>query len=285
MLHPFKKILALTDLPKEAEEESFRALQAQYPTGGDPWGMNIDRVRQMFRLLWPVYNRYFRVRVIGEENLVKENTIFVANHSGQVAIDGVLICMAFYGGLKEPKIVRAMVERFLTKTPFLGSLLSELGSILGDRQNCLSLLRRGGSVLVFPEGLRGITKNSKDYYNVQHFSRGFYRMALESGVRVQPLAVVGAEEFYPWVRHARGLAKMIGLPALPLTPNLLPLPSPVDIHIGKPLDLPADLSPDSPDEAIDVHVEEIREQIIAMLAEGMKQRRSFPFNRFLKGKS
>jgi 1-acyl-sn-glycerol-3-phosphate acyltransferase len=168
-----------------------------------------------------------------------------------------------------------MVERFFTALPFVGTWGAEGGSVLGDRQNCLKLLNKGESVLAFPEGVRGVAKSTSEYYKLQRFTRGFYRMALTAQVDILPVAVVGAEEVFPWVYQAKGVAKKMGLPALPLSPLYFPLPSPIDIYIGKPIKFESDLSPESSDSQIDIHVDAVEREIQRMVNEGLEKRRNF----------
>lgn len=253
----------------------FAQLHKIYPEGVDPWGLNLNKARKSIEFIWPVYKHYFKSRVFGKENVADETYMVVSNHSGQIAIDGVLIGTAFAMEIDPPRILRAMVERFFTGIPFVGYWAAEGGAVLGDRQNCLNLLKNNQSVLVFPEGVRGVAKSTPDYYQVQPFTKGFYRLAKAAKVKILPIAVVGAEEFYPWVYQAKGIAKSLGLPALPISPNYIPLPSPVDIHIGKPYEIPDSIY-DNPDEVnINKEVKKITNQIEELLVEGLKQRREF----------
>ena len=57
--------------------------------------------------------------------------------------------------------------------------------------------------------------------------------------------------------------------------GLLPLPSPVDIIIGDPIELPKELEVDSPDKEIEPHVAEIQAHIAEMVRTGLKNRRPF----------
>src|SRR5690606_28165484 len=142
-----------------------------------------------------------------------------------------LLGIAFAMDVQPPRVLRAMIERFMAQLPFLGDLTAQTGSILGDRANCQYLIDRGESILIFPEGVRGVSKNTPDYYKLRPFSQGFYRIALQKKTPILPVCVIGAEEMFPFVVHARKLGAMLKLPTLPLSANLLPLPSPIDIYI------------------------------------------------------
>lgn len=268
--------------PKEKIDSILKYLEKKHPPNSDPWGLDVRKTIKTLKYFWPIYKDYFKVRIFGGENVEDRPYMVVANHSGQVAIDALLISLGFILDLEPPRILRPMVERFVTKIPFFNLWASEGGSVLGDRENCLRLLDRGESTLVFPEGVRGITKNTSDYYRLKKFTKGFFRLAQKSQVEILPIAVIGAEEFYPLVYHSRPLAKLLGLPAFPLTPGLLlgplgllPLPSPVDIYIGKPYKIPQDLSLDASDKTVQVHVDLIVDQINKMIDTGLKNRRPF----------
>lgn len=273
----YKKYLPTT-IPKERLDEVFAGLEEKYTKGEDPWGLNLSKARKTLDILYPLYKNYFQVRVFGKENIEEEPYMVVSNHSGQIAIDGMLIATAFATEIEPPRILRSMVERFFTALPWVGTLAAEGGAVLGDRQNCLNLLNRGESVLVFPEGVRGVAKSTFDFYKLQRFTRGFFRMALTANTKVLPVCVVGAEEIFPWVYQAKGVARKLGLPALPISPLYFPLPSPVDIHIGKPYSIP-DLSPEAPDSEIDLHIDKIRNEIRELTTQGLKMRRPFFANK------
>ena len=61
--------------------------------------------------------------------------------------------------------------------------------------------------------------------------------------------------------------------------GLLPLPSPVDIIIGKPYKIPKGLTNESPEEAIQPHIDKVVEQIEGMIEDGRKKRREFWANK------
>lgn len=280
--------LCMSEEDKQIKQEAFEKLKERYRGYRDPWGFNIETVHKAMDVVYPFYKKYFRVRVFGAENIKNEPYIFASNHTGQLPIDGALIMMAAALETDPPRILHSMVDRFMAKFPFLGDVSAQAGSILGDRTNCKWLLERNESILVFPEGMKGISKNTNHYYELQQFTNGFYRIALDSKTKILPVTVVGAEEMYPFVFHAKKLGKALGLPTLPVSANLFPLPSPIDIYFGEPVTPAEGVGPEDQDKIIRPHVHQIEKIIKKQLAEGLKNQRPFfdavkkPIREFLK---
>lgn len=260
---------------KEQIDRVYTQLLKHYGKGEDPWGLNLQKARKNLEYIYPIYKNYFKVRLYGQENVENKQYMVISNHTGQIALDGLMIGTAFATEVEPPRILRPMVERFFTNLPFINKWASECGSVLGDRENCLNLLERGESLLIFPEGVRGVSKSTSEFYQVQEFTRGFYRMALKSNVEILPIAVVGAEEVFPYVYQARGLAKKLGLPALPLSANYFPLPSPMDIYIGEPIQLDQLGTTDPSDSEIEPLIKDIQMKIQEMVNKGLEKRREF----------
>ena len=255
--------------------EVFGELRNRYKDYKDPWGFNLELCESVMRKLMPLYRTYFKVRVFGQENVKNKPYIVVGNHTGQIPIDGMLITLAFAIDIQPPRILRVMVERFLAQLPFLGDLTAQTGSILGDRANCEYLIDHGESILVFPEGVRGISKNTNEYYKLRSFSQGFYRIALQKKTPILPICVIGAEEMFPFVFHAKKIAQMLRLPSMPISANVIPLPSPIDIYIGPEIIIPEHMNPESSDKEIKENVFHIETTIKRMIIHGLANRRPF----------
>lgn len=279
---------SLTDEEKAQKEAIYNKLQERYRDYRDPWGFKLDTVKKALDIIYPLYLKYFKVRVFGQENIGDETYMVVSNHTGQIPIDGVLITTAFAMECVHTRILHSMIERFMAALPFLGDLSAQAGSILGDRENCKWLLDNNESILVFPEGVRGISKSTKNFYKLQKFSTGFYRIALDAQVKILPVAVVGAEDMFPFVMQASSIAKQFGLPALPLSANYVPLPSPIDIYFGEPVEVLADANREASDKVIRPEIEKIENQIKDMIKHGLENKRPFirdiknPIKKFLR---
>jgi 1-acyl-sn-glycerol-3-phosphate acyltransferase len=97
---------------------------------------------------------------------------------------------------------------------------------------------------VWPEGFKGIGKPYSERYKLQRFGRGgFVAAAMSTGVPIVPCSIVGAEEIYPLVGNIPSLARLLGVPYIPITPffpllgplGLIPLPSKWVIEFGEPI--------------------------------------------------
>jgi 1-acyl-sn-glycerol-3-phosphate acyltransferase len=146
------------------------------------------------------------------------------------------------------------------------------------------MLRGGELVGVWPEGFKGIGKPFSERYKLQRFGRGgFVSAALRTKVPIIPLSVVGAEEIYPLVANLPTLARLLGIPYVPITPffpllgplGLVPLPSKWLMEFGEPIRTDAfdDVAADDPMLVFDV-TDQVRETIQQTLFELLKDRTS-----------
>ena len=246
--------------------------------GVEPFGTDVDTVRMSVGVLAYLYRWWFRVETFNIEQLPPDGPVLVvANHSGQVPIDGIMIAMAMVLDAETPRFPRAMVERFIQRLPFLSMWFPRVGQVMGAPENAQRLLSSGEALIVFPEGVRGISKTFEHRYKLTPFGQGFVRLALETEAPILPVAVIGAEEQYPSVGKLEGLAKLLGLPAVPILPQLFfgmlaPLPTKYRLYFGEPMVFTGD--PDDDDAAIEEMVWRVRATIQSMVNRGLKERKS-----------
>lgn len=243
--------------------------------GFDPFGFDPETARAALALLTFFHRTYFRTQVFGLENVTEDNVLFVGNHSGHVPIDATIIATALVLDRDPPLLVRSMVEKWALSLPFVSTFFPRLGQVLGTPENARRLLRSGSSLLVFPEGVKGISKPFSKRYQLERFGPGFVRLALETNRPIVPVAVLGAEEQYPALGNLKRAAKWLGMPSLPVIPQLLlgvplPLPTRYRLYFGEPLYLHGD--PDDEDGEIERHVQLVRNTIQRMLYRGLSER-------------
>jgi 1-acyl-sn-glycerol-3-phosphate acyltransferase len=196
--------------------------------------------------LRPLYSQWFRVEVSGMENVPGQGAaLVVANHSGTVALDSLMTQLAVLDHHPERRALRMLGADLVFDTPFLGDLARKSGATLACTEDAERLLARGELVGVWPEGFKGIGKPFSERYKLQRFGRGgFVAAALRTGAPIIPCSIVGAEEIYPILGNLKTLARLLGLPYVPVTPTfpwlgllgLVPLPSKWMIEFGEPIE-------------------------------------------------
>ncbi len=184
--------------------------------GFDPFGMNPEALRRTATGASFLYKIYFRCETSGIENLPDGPFILVANHAGQLPLDAVMITTSLMLDANPPRLARSMMDRWVPTLPFVSTFYARNGVVLGSPENALRLLRRGEALLVFPEGMAGITKTVDCAYQLQDFGLGFMRLALATGAPVVPVSVIGSEEQYPTLYSLKRLENLINLPTVPI---------------------------------------------------------------------
>jgi 1-acyl-sn-glycerol-3-phosphate acyltransferase len=273
-----KQFLLKKGVDPELEDRIERAVVQVNSAGFDEWGLDPQALKATISLTEWIYRKYFRVRTVGIERIPEGRVLLVGNHGGQIPIDGALVTMSTLLDGNPPRITRGMVERWFPSLPFVSTLFTRCGGMVGDHRNCRLLLEREECVLVFPEGVKGSGKRIQERYQLQRFGTGFVRLALEAKAPIVPVAVIGCEETYPSIFKLEKLAKFIGAPYLPITPffpllgplGILPLPTQVTLRYGEPIHLDAD--PEAPDSEIHALVERVRTALEAEIQAGLEER-------------
>ncbi len=222
-----------------------RRLTGRYQV--DEFGFDPELTRT---LLYPalrlLYRHYFRVETTGVDRLPRDGAaLIVANHSGTVPVDALMLSMAVHDETGGERYLRLLGADLVFRLPILSELARKGGSTLACNPDAQRLLTNGEYVGVFPEGFKGIGKPYRDRYKLQRFGRGgFVSAALRTGTPIIPAAIIGAEEIYPIVGNLKPLTRITGLPYVPITPlfpwlgplGMVPLPSKWLIEFGDPIE-------------------------------------------------
>ncbi len=205
-----------------------------------------EKARPLFEFL---HKTWFRVEAEGKERVPRTGRcLLVANHSGTVPFDGVMLKMTLRTDEagSPGREVRWLAEDFVFHFPFLGSFSNRIGAVRACQENAERLLAKEALVAVFPEGTKGIGKLFRDRYKLQRFGRGgFVKLALRTQTPIVPVAIVGAEETNPMLFRIEALSKALGVPYVPVTATfpllgplgLLPAPTKWRIRFGEPIDV------------------------------------------------
>jgi 1-acyl-sn-glycerol-3-phosphate acyltransferase len=150
----------------------------------------------------------WRLRVEGRWPSGRRPFVVVANH--QSILDILLLS-------RLPREMKWVAKASLWKLPWAGLMLRLSGDIpvtRGDPESggealarARAYLDRGMSVMIFPEGTRS------EGGGLLPFRTGAFRLALEAGVPVLPVAVsgtgAGLPKGGPWVRPCRAVARIL----------------------------------------------------------------------------
>ena len=210
----------------------------------DEYGFDPE-VTQRFVMtaLRPIAQKWFRVEVRGADNIPAHGgALVVSNHSGTIPMDGLMTMVSVHD--TTGRHLRPLGADLVFRLPLVSSMARRSGATLACNEDAERMLAGGELVGVWPEGFKGIGKPYGERYKLQRFGRGgFVSAALRTGVPIIPLSVVGAEEIYPLVGNVPALARLLGVPYIPITPffpllgplGLVPLPSKWLIEFGEPI--------------------------------------------------
>jgi 1-acyl-sn-glycerol-3-phosphate acyltransferase len=210
----------------------------------DEYGFDQEITERFFMsALRPIAQKWFRIEVRGIENIPTEGgALVVSNHSGTIPVDGLMTMVMVHD--HTGRFLRPLGADLVFKMPVVSTLARKGGTTLACNEDAERMLRGGELVGVWPEGFKGIGKPYAERYKLQRFGRGgFVSAALRTQVPIIPLSVVGAEEIFPLVANLPSLARVLGLPYIPVTPlfpwlgplGLVPLPSKWLLEFGEPI--------------------------------------------------
>jgi 1-acyl-sn-glycerol-3-phosphate acyltransferase len=145
-------------------------------------------------MVWLLKANRIHLKVHGMENLRRRaHYIIVSNHASILDIPALLATFSFP--------VRFIAKRSLAWFPLFGWFLFFARHILIDRASAAStrrgmrkaaaLLKKGFSIIVFPEGTR--TPDGE----VKEFKNGAFLLALQSKVPILPVSISGTFEMLP----------------------------------------------------------------------------------------
>ena len=210
----------------------------------DDYGFDPEMTeRFLMAVLRPVAQKWFRIELRGADNIPTEGgALVVSNHSGTFPVDSLMTMLTVHDATG--RHLRPLGADLVFSMPVVGQMARRGGATLACQEDAERMLAGGELVGVWPEGFKGIGKPYSERYKLQRFGRGgFVSAAIRTGVPIVPLSVVGAEEIYPLVGNVPALARLLGVPYVPITPffpwlgplGLVPLPSKWLLELGEPI--------------------------------------------------
>jgi 1-acyl-sn-glycerol-3-phosphate acyltransferase len=263
-------------LPVDPEvKDKLDRLELPFNTYGvDLYGISKDYLGPWFSALRFFFRTYFSVESHGIHHVPPRGRVMlVGNHSGGVAIDGMMVIASQFFEMDPPRLAQGMAEKFLNTLPFASQITSRLGHLTGLPEHAERLLSDERMLMVFPEGARGTAKLYRERYSLVGFGSGFVRLAMKMKTPIVPFAFLGGGEAVPTISNAYALGKLIGVPYIPVTPWLLavPIPAKLEIYYSPPMVFEGTGSED--DEVVHGHVDQVKARIASLIDTGRKRRR------------
>jgi 1-acyl-sn-glycerol-3-phosphate acyltransferase len=237
--------------------------------GLDPYGISKWHLTVAFRLLALLYRNYFHTSCTGLQNIPpRGRAMLVGNHSGGIALDAAMVIASCFLELEPPRLAQGMAEKFINRLPFASVWANRCGQFTGIPEIAQRLLEDDRLLLVFPEGARGTAKLWKERWSLVDFGTGFLRLALRTRSPIVPFAFIGGGDAIPTITNLYRIGKLVGIPYVPVTPWIAPLPRPVklSIHYGEPLQFSGSGSED--DDVVKGYVEQVKARIAALIEQG-----------------
>ena len=177
----------------------------------------LSRVTPLFKLL----RLYSRLEVNGLERIGEKGAILAANHTGWIGLDYAYAALSVYDGKK--RIPRGMAHTTWFKRQATKEFARRLGLFEANKDTLRNMVQSDELVLLFPEGEQGAFKGDGERYVLQPFARGYIRVAMETGVPIIPVAIIGGEEANPSSGRIDSYEQLLDL-SLPMPQNLFPRP-------------------------------------------------------------
>ncbi len=273
LLPAFSRLLAQAALPEAERARLARLHFADAGHGYDAFGLHPDVVAFGEALVAPLYDHYFRVQSQGHAHIPTSGpAVLAGNHSGAIPTDAMMVWLDVLRHTEPPRVARSVADHFVPLIPMIGTLFARGGMVEGSRGNARTLLEAGELLVIFPDGVPGISQPFRDRYKPQDWRVGPAELALRHRAPVVPFAVVGAEEQMPQI--GRIPLKLFGAPFLPVT--LTPVPLPVRYHIlyGEPIPVHLDYRPEQADDpgAVREASARVKSAVEGLIAQGLSER-------------
>lgn len=178
---------------------------------------------------------YFRAKFIGFEEDIKRNNpdapvILVSNHSGMAfPWDAVVYTSAMLKRVNydTDRVCRILIAPVLSNLGMFRPYMihhfwKRCGGVTASYLNFETLMQHPSTnVLVYPEGVPGLSKGFNNRYKLQRLATSFVKMSLKYDTDIVPFSTVNGEYINPYAYNVQPLSdiakKLLGLPFLPLS--------------------------------------------------------------------
>jgi 1-acyl-sn-glycerol-3-phosphate acyltransferase len=172
--------------------------------------------RRYARLLMPLLEQYFRLKLEGLEHLPSEPFIGVGTHGGGMNVPECYLWLGKYHLLnRKPDLIPLVHSQFFN--PLLGAtplmpIYRKFGLAKATRKNAEQLLKSGYAIQIYPGGDLDAYRPFHKRNTVEFAGRtGYVRLALRTGKPILPVVAIGGAETAVILSDGKYLAQFLQL--------------------------------------------------------------------------
>lgn len=210
------------------------------------FGSDLKIMAKLEPLLGWLYKNWWHVSFKGIERIPLQGpALIVGNTAGIIPWPGLMLSYALMARKSSPRRLNILCEMDWIEDKNVQEFAAKIGFVQWSKDNARALFSRGELVAIFPEGVQGAVKPYSERYRLREFDWTRILPALEENVKICPLATLGCDESFPIITNLDGVAKVLDIPAFPVTPFMPLLPFPFnmasfpgrwDMHVLRPAD-------------------------------------------------
>ena len=169
----------------------------------------------------------------GLQHLPKKGGALLVGYHGALPLD-VFYFLAH--SLLERRKVKVVVDRFLYNAPGLGLLMKILNCTPGTVDGCVTALKQGELLVIYPGGLRESLLSDENYELIWQARSGFSRAALDADVPIIPFFTENIREAVRSVKISAKIASWLyEKTRLPIIPIVGIFPVELRMHFDHPV--------------------------------------------------
>lgn len=222
-----------------------------------------------------LHHWWWRIEVVGRERIPAGRALLIANRGATLLPYDALMTAVALG--TAGRRVLPLVDEWLMSLPLVGTTLAGLGARTLGASRLRRVLAADGTALAFPEGRESVAHLYREAYRVGRLTRAaVFRVAVETGAPIVPVGIIGAEEVHPVLMRLPRLGQALGIPAVPLTASLVPLPTKWTLHVGEPVEVATRWAAGDAAKPAVVRTlsAQVRERLQGVVSDGLRRRRS-----------
>ena len=187
--------------------------------GLEPSDFDAEYTRRLIERMGVLFgerHHYFRVSVIGWENVPEAPVLVVSNHSGGTSIpDAWGLGFAWHTHFAMKRPLHVLAHELVFSIEPIGRMFARAGVLRAQPELGQRVLNAGRDLLVMPGGDVDVFRPYRERYKVKFAGRkGYARLALKTGVPIVPVANAGAHETLRVLTDGAPVAKFLRFPQL-----------------------------------------------------------------------